>query len=540
MMNRLIIKTFAVGSILIASAHAQSMQDGLRALDFEKFEGARHIFSSLTKTEPTNADNWYYLGQSYLNLYKADSAKWAYQEGIKIGANAPANYVGLGELLMAENKKEEAKTYFNKALSFSKTRDGLISDPKALQLVAAALVSTENKVTEDALVYIKNAVELAPKNYDVLVSAGDVYLELNNAGEAANHYEKAESIQPKNPKAFTRVAEIWLRVKNYETTLTDLNKALAIDSNYAPALKLMSELYYKSKKYEIAKYYYTKYLQNSEVSLANRQRFVRILFNAKEYENALNDLKEIILIPNHDVFMYRMIGYSYYEVAEIKKDATMYPLGVSALEKFIATVPSDKIIASDYEYLGKHYSRIAGKDSLAVAYINKAIETDPSKVDLNKDAGQILYRLKRFDQSIVFYERYIANAPKVSINDYFLLGMTAYFGKQYPKADSAFAKVIEMKPNYADGYYWRGNVQANLDTQAKDTIGFSSYNTYISMAESNVEKNKKNLIVAYNYVATYYILHDNNKEAKVYLQKVLALDPTNKQATTYLKEVDKK
>jgi tetratricopeptide (TPR) repeat protein len=536
-MNRLIIKTIVISSVIVSTLQAQTLQDGLRALDFDKYESARGIFTQLTQKEPVNGENWYYLGQSYLNLFKEDSAEWAYNEGVKFAPKTAANYVGLGELLIAIKKVEEAKTQFNKALSFSRGRDGMIKDAKTLRLVASALVSTENKVVDEALNHIKNALEIAPQDYDVLIAAGDVYLEMNKGGDAATQYERAEVVDPKNPKAFTRVAAIWLRVRNSEQTLTDLNKALAIDPNYAPALKLMSELYYKSKKYQLAKDYYTKYLNNSEPSLANQKRFAKILFNSKEFEDALPKILDVIKLDDSDIYMHRMAGYSYYEVGELKKDTSMYRQGVAELELFLSKIANDKMLASDYEYLGKLYSRIPNKDSLTVINMSKAIEMAPDKIELLKEAGMVFNKIKRFDKSIVCFETYISKTDKIIPADYYLLGMASYFGKSLPKADSAFTKLIEVKPDYADGYYWRGNVQASLDSEAKDTLGLSSYITYVRMVEATPEKYKKNLIVSYDYLAKYYIKQEKDSIAKGYLEKIIALDPNNKQAKEYLKSI---
>ena len=539
-MNRLMLKAILISSVIVTTLQAQTLQDGLKALDFDKYESARGIFTQLTLKEPANGENWYYLGQSYLNLFKEDSAEWAYNEGVKLAPKTAANYVGLGELLIANKKVEEAKTQFNKALSFSRGRDGMIKDATTLRLVASALVSTENKVVDEALNHIKNALEIAPQDYDVLIAAGDVYLEMNKGGDAATQYERAEVVDPKNPKAFTRVAAIWLRVRNSEQTLTDLNKALAIDPNYAPALKLMSELYYKSKKYQLAKDYYAKYLNNSEPSLANQKRFAKILFNSKEFEDALPKILDVIKLEDSDVYMHRMAGYSYFEVGELKKDTSMYRPGVAELELFLSKIATDKMLASDFEYLGKLYSRIPSKDSLAVINMSKAIDMAPDKIELLKEAGMVYNKIKRFDKSIVCFETYISKTNKIIPADYYLLGMASYFGKSLPKADSAFAKLIEVKPDYADGYYWRGNVQASLDSEAKDTLGLSSYITYVSMVEATPEKYKKNLIVSYDYLAKYYIKQEKDSIAKVYLEKIIALDPNNKQAKEYLKSLSGK
>ncbi len=527
----------ASGILFSLTTTAQSLQEGLRALDFDKYEAARNIFESLTQLDNKNGDNWYYLGQAYMNLYKEDSAKWAYEKGAQRAPTNPSNFIGMGELLMAENKINEAKAMFKKGLDIKRSRDGLVSDSRALGMVAAALVNTENKITDEALGYIQSALELSPRDYDVLITAGDVYLEMNNGGQAASHYERAESVNPKRAKAYTRVASIWLRVKNVESTLADLNKALAIDSNYAPALKLMSELYYKAKMYEKAKYYYSKYLQNSEVSLANQQRFARILFNGKEYEDALELTADLLKQNNVDIYMYRVAGYSYFEVGESKKDTSYYRKGIAALNKFITTINPTKIISNDYEYLSKLYSRLPGNDSITVYYIEKAIETAPEKNELNREAGQIYIRIKKFDKAINSFESYLSKASRTTLVDYQLMGIAAYYGKAYTKSDSAYAKIIEQKADYADGYYWRGVNNAALDPDFKTPVAKDFFEKYVSMAETDATKNKQKLVSAYTSLGFYYIKNDKNTIAKEYFNKILKLEPENKTAKDILKQL---
>lgn len=520
-----------------ATTFAQTLTEGLQALDFEQFEKARTIFTTLTQQEPTKGIYYYYLGQAQFNLYKNAEAGAAYNAGILADPTNPMNYAGLGELALNDEKVDEAKVYFAKALSFSKTKDGRYKDINALRVVAEAMVSTETKLIDEAVKLIDAALELDKKNYDVLITAGDVYLEKNDGGKAATLYENAISLQKNNPKAYTRVSNIWLRVKNADATKTELDRALAIDSNYAPALKNLAEFYSQSKQYAKAKETYQKYLKNSEPSNANKARYARILFRSKDYAEALLIINELQLTDKSDLYLFRLSGYSYYEVGNETKDTSKFQPGVNALEYFMANIDAKKILSNDYEYLGKLYSRIKGKDSLAIINIDKALAMDPNKIELLKEAGMIYNKLKRFDQSISYFEKYIAATPKVQLVDYQLLGLAAYYGKQHAKSDSAFAKILELKPDYADGYYWRGANAAALDPEFKQTIAKDYWEKYISLTEATPEKYKKNILTTYYNLAIYYIKNDNNNKAKEYCNKALLLDPENKNAKELLKQI---
>jgi Tfp pilus assembly protein PilF len=537
-MKKLSVYLFIATSTIVT--HAQTASEGLQALDFEQFEKARGIFTTLTLQEPTNGAHFYYLGQAQWKLYKATEAAAAYQAGIVAEPTNPMNYAGLGEIALADEKTDVAKSQFNKALSFNKTKDGRYKDINALRFVADAMVSEDTKLLDEAITYIELALEMDKKNYDVLITAGDVYLEKNEGGKAATMYENAISLQKNNPKAYTRVSNIWLRVRNAEATKTELDRALAIDSNYAPALKNLAEYYSQSKQYAKAKETYQRYLQNSEPSSANKARFARILFRNKEYAEALFVINDLQKLDTSDIYLFRLAGYSYYEVGNETKDTTKFQPGVTALTYFMKTIDSTKILSNDYEYLGKLYSRMKGKDSLAIVNIEKALAMDPNKIELLKEAGMIYNKLKRFDQSVMYFEQYITSAPKVLLVDYQLLGLASFYGKQYPKSDSAFSKIIELKPDYADGYYWKGAIAAGIDTEFKTTTAKDYWEKYLTLTEATPEKYKKNLVNTYNYLAQYWIKNDNNLKnlkAKEYFNKALVLDPENKIAKDYLKQL---
>ena len=516
---------------------AQSLQNGITAMEYDKNEQARNIFLKISSTEPTNALAFYYLGQTYSNLYKEDSARMAYENGVKADPKNPSNYAGLGELLLDDNKVAEAKASFEKALAISKGKDGSVKDPNALRFVAHSMVNAENKLLDEAVTYIEQALEIK-KSYDIYVTAGDVYLEKNDGGKSASMYEKAIELDPKNPKAYVKVANIWLRVKNAEATFNELTRALQIDSNYAPVLKALAEYYSQTKIYAKAKDYFQRYLQNSENSSSNKARYARILYRSKDYSEALTVIQDLQKTDVSDIYMFRLAGYCYYEVGTDKKDTSMFRPGAVSLENFIQKIDSSKIISNDYEYLGKLYSRIPGKDSLAIYYINLAIASDPAKIELFKEAGMVYNRSKKFDKSILCFENYIANASKVLPADYYLLGMASNYGKQYAKADSAFAKVNELKPDFAEAFFQRGLSVAAMDPEFKTPVAKDYWEKFISMTESNPDKYKKMLITTYNNLAIYYIKQDNNAKAKENLNKILVLDPENKDAKEYIKKID--
>jgi Tfp pilus assembly protein PilF len=94
-----------------------------------------------------------------------------------------------------------------------------------------------------------------------------------------------------------------------------------------------------------------------------------------------------------------------------------------------------------------------------------------------------------------------------------------------------------LKPDYADGYYWRGAAAAGNDPEFKTTAAKDFWEKYLSLTEATPEKFKKNLVNTYNNLGVYYIKTDNNAKAKEYYNKTLAIDPENKEAKERIKQL---
>lgn len=540
MLKRNYILVFIVlANFWFKPAKAQTLAEGLRALDFEKYEHAKKIFSALTAQNPANPEYWYYLGQANFNLLNNEEARTAYEQGISVKPDYGQNYAGLGQLLLDAEKINEARSMFDKALSFSRKKQGYYTDMKLVTAVLTNMIGTEKKLLDEAEALLVKQYEFDKQNYDFLVAAGDVYLERNDGGKAATFYERAIALDPANPKAYSRVAVIWLRVKNLEAAQSDLNRAFEKDPLYAPALKYQAELYYAQRNYQKAKEYYQKYLDNSEPSVANRIKFARLLYLAKEYGESLNQIEEILKKDKSNLSLFKLKAFAIAELNEIKVNKEQVADGLEAMKYFISKTDAEKLNAYDYLYLGKLQAK-NGEDSLAIESFTKSLQLNPQQWNVYAELGKLYFNKKDFDKSVQNYDTYFANAAKPGILDYFYYGRAAYYGKQYAKADTAFQKIAEMNKSYAEAYFWRGNCLSGLDPDFTTDDAKLAYEKYIEMIgddAAKIEKAKSNLITAYSYLGYYYLNKDMNVQAKNYYKKVLELDPTNKNANEVLKKL---
>ena len=104
------MKKFAFAAFIFASfsVQAQSIQEGVKALENEQFTAARKTFSALVKQSPT-AENYFYLGKYYLQNEKLDSAETCFKKGLEANPKVGLNYVGLATIEMGEKRYSYSK-----------------------------------------------------------------------------------------------------------------------------------------------------------------------------------------------------------------------------------------------------------------------------------------------------------------------------------------------------------------------------------------------------------------------------------------------
>src|SRR5438045_5416072 len=107
-------------------------------------------------------------------------------------------------------------------------------------------------------------------------------------------------------------------------------------------------------------------------------------------------------------------------------------------------------------------------------------------------------------------EEKLQNCPKnFTVTDYFNLGRSYFFNKDFQKADSAFAKVNELTPKYASGFLWRAEANSHIDSTSAMGLAKPHYEKYIEVATADTAgmasaKYKGGLIEGYRYLASYY------------------------------------
>ncbi|MGZ4115862.1 MAG: tetratricopeptide repeat protein [Bacteroidia bacterium] len=518
-------------SLILTSAYllinslsfSQTLKDAVKLTTNEQFESADAAFKTLIQGQPNNGEYYFYYGENYFKNDNLVMANTLYQKGADANATNPFCYVGLGKVQWEQGKAADAKANFFKATTLAAGKNATV-----LYKIAEEYIHANTKNLADAFTLLNQAAKLEPNNPEIFILMGDAFLEQNDGGKAVENYEKAGKLDPKSPEAILRQGQVWNRAKNYTLAIETYKKAKDVDSTFAPAYRELAEIYLRAGQYANAAYNSKRYLQlNNDCSA--KSKYSGILNQAKQYKESVDAGKQALACDSTNFYTYRYLAYSQFESAD-------YPGGLDNSNKFFAKAPADKIIPQDYEYHAKLLSK-NGKDSLAIIDFKKALELEPDKIELNGDIASSYMKMKRYADAVASYKEKMTKS-KATANDYYGIGRAYFQSKDFINADSSFAQIIKMQPDLGTGYLWRAksNVQQEVVMKTENWSAKSLYETYVTKVTKpeDIEKNKRDLVEAYTYLAAYAAKQKDCTNTKMYFQKVLDLDPANAQAKKFM------
>ena len=440
MKNRFLL---ALGlSISVTGAFAQTLQEAITKTDNERFAAAAADFKALIAKDASKGDYYYYFGENYFKKNDLDSAMIMYKKGSEVQATNPLNYVGMGKVLLFQEKETDANTFLFKAKTLGNGKNATV----LMKLGEAFTVAPKNKNLAEAVKLLNDAIKLESKNPEGYILLGDALLEQNPAdgSPAIKNYDKAAQLDPKSVKAILRMGKLYQRGKNYQLALDYYKKAEAIDPTFAPAYREKAELYHLAGQDAKAVECYKKYLELND-NIDAHDRYASFLYLTKQYKEDIVEIEGVQKKDDHSPYLYRILAYSYYELGD-KADPEAYKKGMNAITRFFEMTQgqSFKYVADDYKYKGLLMAK-TGSDSLGIMEIEKAIALDPTaNCELYGEIAKIYLKAKRYDKVIASYDKKTLCPKGLNNQDYFDQGRAYFFSgaaKQKISADSKDAAV---------------------------------------------------------------------------------------------------
>ena len=86
--------------------------------------------------------------------------------------------------------------------------------------------------------------------------------------------------------------------------------------------------------------------------------------------------------------------------------------------------------------------------------MQKASDLDSTDTDLMNEIANLYYKNKKYSDAASWFHRMIdTKKESTKANDWFMLGKSYFFSKDYYNADTALSKLNDVSPKYCSGFF---------------------------------------------------------------------------------------
>ena len=541
----------------ISGIFASSNEKGIDLYRAELYDAAKIFFLQQTnQSRVEQAENYYYLGQTYYRLQQNDSAAYFYNKAIEVDPEYSFGYIGQGMMALTSNDAKGADALFKKAIGLAK------KDPSVQTSIAEVYIAVEMyPQAEEAL---DRARRIDRRYSGIFVAEGDMLMQQGKVGDACGRYENAINFNQTDKVAYLNIARVYKTI-NAEQSLNYLNRLIAIDPNYIPAYAELGDIYRQDGKYLQALDAYKKFISIPGVPILQHERYAQLLYFTDQYAESLEEIEYVLTQNPSNAVMLRLKGYNNFKLEN-------YELAAEQLNSFIQNNPVEDIIYLDYIMLGRAQIKEKQVEG-AISNLLKAAEKDSSKSEVFKELVNAYELAGNYSEAVKMYEKFFEIEPTPVVIDFFNYGQTNFYAAaQYTtpgvlnailtpeeqaandaelqsyieRGNGAYAEVISRSPESFLGYYHKARLNSLLDAVEQTRTGKTSGNAklyYEEAIQMMVEKydagtRNRELLEAYRYLASYYYVLGDKENASEYYKKMLEIDPDNegaKQVLDYMK-----
>jgi len=255
-------------------ASADIYRSAIGAFNQSRWQDAIDLFHQMATVEPSSADAYYYIGESYWRLEDYTSALAAFDKAIEVDRNYAPGYYG--------------------------------------RAVTRRLISVNAPVLDD----LDKAISLDPNFPLSYLERALYWLDKESFNKALEELETAQELMPDSALVYYNIAKAQLANGNIEEALAAAEKANQIDVTMLPVYSLLGEIYFENGQYEEAfgvLQTFNLYEENKDVLY-----MLATLFNLQgNYAESLQSLNRAIELGNKTAPVFYQRGIAYLNLGEL-------------------------------------------------------------------------------------------------------------------------------------------------------------------------------------------------------------------------------
>ena len=197
------------------------------------------FFQLALRDDPSSAEAYYGLGSVYLQQQKSEEARKSFERAVQLRPNYPGTlpkaWNNLGILAARAGHTDEAVNNFKQALKL---------DPDyCIALNNLGNAFRQGKSWDEAKSAFQRALELNPTDPEANYGMGMVFAQLDQPRQAYDYLQKALSARPVYPEALNNLGILYLRTQRRNEAETSFKESIRVAPSFDQAYLNLSRLY---------------------------------------------------------------------------------------------------------------------------------------------------------------------------------------------------------------------------------------------------------------------------------------------------------
>ncbi len=359
---------------------------------------------------------------------------------------------------------------------------------------------------DKALRLFNRAIEQEPQRSEHFFAKGLLQANQKQYADAEETIRSGIKVSPDSAVGYYYLGRIGVEARDFDKATTHFEQAVTLNPAFEPAYVALGSVYEAKQDRDKAIEIYRRYLQG--VNPKNREirhHLIRLQVSAKQYDEALRELQEILAEDPSDLDAQLRMGLVYGEQKNYLK-------AIQQLTQILTVRPSELKVR---DYLGYLYEETRDYPN-AIAVYRHNLTLEPSYFEGHLHLGVLQYRTKQYAEAIQHLREASRLNPKQP-EAHIVLGLSHFQVEQYEPSLQAFQEGIRHNPDNADLHFNAGTAYDKLN-RFDDVV--KSMQTTLALDPHHAD--------AMNYLGYSYAERGVKIEEAIALTKqAVALRPTN-------------
>ncbi len=359
---------------------------------------------------------------------------------------------------------------------------------------------------DKALGLFNRAIQQEPQRSEHFFAKGLLQANQKQYSDAEETIRAGIKVSPDSAVGYYYLGRISVEARDFDKATTHFEQAVTLNPAFEPAYVALGSVYEAKQDRDKAIGIYRRYLQGVNPKNRDiRHHLIRLQVSAKQYDEALQELREMLAEDPSDLDAQLRMGLVYGEQKN-------YPKAIEQLNQILTVRPTELKVR---DYLGYLYEESKDYAHAAEAYRHN-LTLEPSYFEGHLHLGVLLYRTKHYAEAI----RHLQEASRLNPKQpeaHIVLGLSHFQMEQYEPSLQAFLEGIRHNPDNADLHFNAGTAYDKLN-RFEDVE--KSMQTTLTLDPHHAD--------AMNYLGYSYADRGVKLEEAIALTKqAVALRPTN-------------